>query len=75
MHIAGYFWQVSDFHYDANYSIHGNPSKMCHDNSGSSSANGIYGNYNCDAPWLLVMSAVEGMKKLHPNPDFILWTG
>ena len=27
---TGYFWQVTDFHYDANYSTHGDPSKMCH---------------------------------------------
>ena len=27
---TGYFWQVTDFHYDANYSTYGDPSKMCH---------------------------------------------
>ncbi|XP_064605118.1 acid sphingomyelinase-like phosphodiesterase 3b [Liolophura sinensis] len=73
----GTFWQVTDFHYDSNYSVGGNPEDMCHSNgqTGAQFALGTYGNYLCDAPWKLVEAAVEGMKKLQPNPDFILWTG
>ena len=72
---SGYFWQVTDFHYDANYSVSGNPAQMCHNTSSGSYSNGVYGNYLCDAPWKLVESATNAMKKIHPNPDFILWTG
>ncbi|XP_062571431.1 acid sphingomyelinase-like phosphodiesterase 3b [Saccostrea cucullata] len=72
---TGYFWQVTDFHYDANYSTKGDPLRMCHDMSGGSYSNSIYGNYHCDSPWKLIQSATAAMKRIHPNPDFILWTG
>ena len=36
---------------------------------------GKYGDYNCDAPWSLVVSAISAMKNIEPQPDFILWTG
>lgn len=75
MFISGFFWQVTDFHYDANYSTKGNPLKMCHDSSDGSYSNSIYGNYQCDSPWRLILSATAAMKRLHPDPDFILWTG
>ena len=74
--LSGYFWQVSDFHYDANYSVNGDPNKMCHKSSHNSTKNiGNYGNYLCDAPWKLITSAIEAMYRIHPNPDSILWTG
>lgn len=75
LRITGYFWQVTDFHYDANYSSTGDPSHMCHHGNNSSSNIGNYGNYHCDAPWQLITSAVRAMHKLQPNPDFIVWTG
>lgn len=73
--IVGYFWQVTDFHYDANYSINGNPNSMCHLGGSSNYSNSIYGNYLCDSPMALVISAINAMKKIHSDPDFILWTG
>ncbi|XP_053394460.1 acid sphingomyelinase-like phosphodiesterase 3b [Mercenaria mercenaria] len=73
---TGYFWQVTDFHYDANYSTTGDPNNMCHQGNSSSPSNiGFYGNYLCDAPWQLITSAVQAMYKIEPNPDFIVWTG
>lgn len=27
---TGYFWQVTDIHYDENYTLHGDPNSMCH---------------------------------------------
>ncbi|OWF39125.1 acid sphingomyelinase-like phosphodiesterase 3b [Mizuhopecten yessoensis] len=71
----GYFWQVSDFHYDANYSSHGNPLNMCHQGQGQGYSNSQYGNYHCDAPWVLIESAINAMVKFHPYPDFVIWTG
>ena len=74
--LSGYFWQVTDFHYDANYSTTGDPNHMCHDGNGSlPGKNGYYGNYMCDSPWQLITSAVQAMHKIQPNPDFIIWTG
>ena len=76
------FWQVTDFHHDPNYTTVGDPGnvgnrRMCHRTADyrSNSSAGRFGNYLCDAPWSLVEAAVEGMKEIEPNPDFILWTG
>lgn len=72
----GFFWHVTDFHYDANYSTAGDPNDMCHKGNQSSPSNiGNYGNYLCDAPWQLITSAVQAMYKIQPDPDFIIWTG
>lgn len=72
---TGFFWQVTDFHYDANYSSTGDPSHMCHQGNNMKAGIGIYGNYLCDAPWLLVTAAIQGMYKIKSDPDFIVWTG
>ncbi|XP_071518802.1 acid sphingomyelinase-like phosphodiesterase 3b isoform X1 [Panulirus ornatus] len=71
----GTFWQITDIHWDLQYSENGDPSKMCHKNSISDSHNGVYGNYRCDSPWPLVKSAIETMAEINNAPDFILWTG
>lgn len=78
--ISGYFWQLTDVHFDSNYSMTGDPAKMCHDKAGqnsNTSANtpGEFGNYLCDSPWSLVEQAIAEMKRIDPRPDFILWTG
>lgn len=85
--VAGYFWQITDIHYDANYSQHGLAHYLCHQqpwNLESHAADretetkkhyGPYGDYDCDSPWALVKSAVTTMKELAPDVDFILWTG
>ncbi|KAJ8681956.1 hypothetical protein QAD02_017748 [Eretmocerus hayati] len=79
----GYFWHISDIHYDPRYSFHSN-GRCWSDNSDLShtrmkdkiSKAGIYGNYNCDPPWLLVESAAKAMKANHGDDiEFVLWTG
>lgn len=77
----GTFWHVTDLHYDVNYTTSGSRDKMCwnqatrsEDGAGSASP-GQFGDYECDAPLSLVMSAVQAMANLHPKPDFVLWTG
>ncbi len=35
----------------------------------------MYGNFRCDAPWVLVKSAISAMRDFEPDPDIILWTG
>ncbi|XP_063585679.1 acid sphingomyelinase-like phosphodiesterase 3b isoform X2 [Penaeus indicus] len=74
----GTFWHVSDFHLDVNYTAgDGDVTKMCWKKAGgyTGAQPGIFGDYACDAPLKLVESAVDAMKRIHPNPDFIMWTG
>ena len=76
------FWQLTDIHYDSNYSQHPAPNDLCHIQSegprgpSAESGNGRFGDYNCDSPWMLVVSAIDAMSNLYEGqPDFILWTG
>ena len=78
---CGHFWHISDLHIDYNYVVGGNVSDHCW-KSKNESANvieqemvGPAGNYHCDSPYVLAMSALDAMKKIHSDPDFILWTG
>ena len=78
---GGAFWHISDLHLDFQYVTGGNSSNFCHGLGvdGTSPLNGSevkkMGNYNCDAPELLVRSALKAMNISHPDPDFIVWTG
>ncbi|XP_033758813.1 acid sphingomyelinase-like phosphodiesterase 3b [Pecten maximus] len=65
----GWFWHVTDFHYDFSYS---GLDLSCND---VVTNHGKYGNYWCDSPWRLINSSVEAMKKFKLDVDFILWTG
>ncbi|KAI1717652.1 calcineurin-like phosphoesterase domain-containing protein [Ditylenchus destructor] len=69
--------QITDFHYDADYSTQGNTGKMCHtENSTNPELEiGRYGDFKCDAPLILVEHAMRGAKSILPSPEFILWTG
>ncbi|KAF4518302.1 hypothetical protein B566_EDAN005871 [Ephemera danica] len=76
-----YFWHITDIHYDVNYTVLGDPSRMCWRRRESSGmqrgpAPGHFGHYSCDSPWALVQSAASAMKRLHgDNIEFVLWTG
>ncbi|CAB3367620.1 Hypothetical predicted protein [Cloeon dipterum] len=79
---GGYFWHITDIHYDVNYTSLGDPTKMCwliRPNNGGGVVRrqpGQFGDYNCDSPWSLVKSAADFMKKKHgDNIEFVLWTG
>ncbi|KAK7078099.1 Acid sphingomyelinase-like phosphodiesterase 3b [Halocaridina rubra] len=72
----GVFWQITDIHWDQQYSVDGDETKMCHKEYSSSNVkNGVYGNYLCDSPWPLVKNAIKTMAQLESRPDFVLWTG
>ncbi|XP_063981857.1 acid sphingomyelinase-like phosphodiesterase 3b [Diachasmimorpha longicaudata] len=82
----GYFWHITDIHYDPKYSSQGNTDSMCWnirtdiDTGGIRPARrvaGIFGNYTCDSPWALIESAVHAMKSNRPEEgtEFVLWTG
>jgi len=80
---GGQFWHISDLHLDYKYTEGGDMSNFCHqrveNNNSTPSINsdivGPAGNYHCDSPAALVESALLAMKRLNPNPDFIVWTG
>ncbi|CAN7945223.1 unnamed protein product [Ixodes pacificus] len=74
---TGFFWHVTDIHYDKDYATHGVRDAMCHlvSNVTGSDDIGPYGDVKCDSPRLLVESAVAAMRSIEPNPDFVLWTG
>ncbi|XP_063397328.1 acid sphingomyelinase-like phosphodiesterase 3b [Mytilus trossulus] len=65
----GWFWHVTDFHYDPTYL---DVALSCNRNA---SARGEFGSSWCDSPWKLVTSSIEAMRDKEPNVDFILWTG
>jgi len=78
---GGQFWHISDLHLDYFYESGGNISNWCHENNVDSvavdavSTVGPAGNYHCDSPYPLVLSALQAMQSFSPNPDFIVWTG
>lgn len=73
----GRFWHITDHHWDTYYSQHGqDPMEICPSSYGRPISNaGPLGDYKCDSPWRLIQSSIDAMKRLHPDPDFILWTG
>lgn len=73
----GYFWHVTDFHVDKNYSSRGSRELSCHLRAGETGPDyiGVYGDFLCDAPKLLAQSAIRAMEQFKPVVDFVLWTG
>ncbi|XP_077495098.1 acid sphingomyelinase-like phosphodiesterase 3b [Amblyomma americanum] len=72
---VGYFWHVTDFHVDREYSANGSTDLSCHLGGNGAEDVGPYGDYLCDAPELLARSAIEAMQRIKPSVDFVLWTG
>ncbi|XP_021695598.1 acid sphingomyelinase-like phosphodiesterase 3b [Aedes aegypti] len=77
----GYFWHITDLHFDSYYSTKGDILRSCWANEFSSSSSntkkpGPFGDYMCDSPWSLLESASQAMKsKQGDNVEFVLWTG
>uniref|UniRef100_A0A2K6GMC9 Acid sphingomyelinase-like phosphodiesterase n=1 Tax=Propithecus coquereli TaxID=379532 RepID=A0A2K6GMC9_PROCO len=73
---SGKFWHISDLHLDPDYSVSKDPLQVC-PSAGSQPvpSAGLWGDYLCDAPWILINSSIYAMKEIEPQPDFILWTG
>ncbi|XP_008573791.1 PREDICTED: acid sphingomyelinase-like phosphodiesterase 3b [Galeopterus variegatus] len=72
----GKFWHISDLHLDPDYKVSKDPLQVC-PSAGSQPvpSAGPWGDYLCDSPWVLINSSIYAMKKIEPEPDFILWTG
>ncbi|XP_070501702.1 acid sphingomyelinase-like phosphodiesterase 3b [Chironomus tepperi] len=75
----GYFWHITDLHFDSQYSTKGDISRSCwylEHHQSNSRAPGFYGDYQCDSPWSLLETAAKAMKeKQGDNVEFVLWTG
>ena len=84
---SAYFWHVSDFHVDFNYSRGGGTNGMSSDReyyigdyeydrcwTGDAGA-GSFGSYDCDAPTTLVESAINFMAGYETKAEFVIWTG
>ncbi|XP_041970648.1 acid sphingomyelinase-like phosphodiesterase 3a [Aricia agestis] len=77
----GYFWHITDFHYDPLYTSQGDTRRHCRkaDERGSSGhhrALGRFGDYSCDSSLELIESALRYMRTRHSeNVEFVLWTG
>lgn len=76
----GYFWHITDIHYDPRYSTQANAATACWNtrngvNSGRKTP-GEFGDYGCDSPWALVESAASAMTSNRGEGiKFVLWTG
>ncbi|KAG8506761.1 Acid sphingomyelinase-like phosphodiesterase 3b, partial [Galemys pyrenaicus] len=73
---AGKFWHLSDLHLEPKYNASGAPLQVCPSAGSQPVPNaGPWGDYLCDAPWVLINSSIHAMREIEPEPDFILWTG
>ncbi|KAL4710797.1 hypothetical protein ACJJTC_009346 [Scirpophaga incertulas] len=74
----GYFWHITDLHYDP---FHNSPEfhRGCKHNRGSSEhnhRNSRHRDHTCDSSWPLIQSAAAFMAERHPDTlEFVLWTG
>ncbi|CAH1129145.1 unnamed protein product [Ceutorhynchus assimilis] len=80
----GYFWHITDIHYDGHFNSYQDVRKGCWRPSydGSSNMRGQrgplsqYGDYSCDSTWELIESAAKMMMtRQNENVEFVLWTG
>lgn len=70
--VSGKFWQITDVHFDHSYETK-DVAVSCP--KVSADERGKFGDYRCDSPTTLVSSSLSAMKRIQPDPDFILWTG
>ncbi|MEE6475574.1 hypothetical protein FKM82_010802 [Ascaphus truei] len=72
----GQFWHISDLHLDYTYHITDDHTKVCSSSKGSNASNpGFYGDFMCDSPYQLILSAFQYIKDSHQQADFMIWTG
>ncbi|XP_030054429.1 cyclic GMP-AMP phosphodiesterase SMPDL3A [Microcaecilia unicolor] len=70
------FWQLSDLHLDATYHLTDDHTKVCASSKGwNASKPGIYGDFMCDSPYQLILSALNYMKQTEQQASFMIWTG
>uniref|UniRef100_A0A8C1MAU9 Sphingomyelin phosphodiesterase acid like 3A n=1 Tax=Cyprinus carpio TaxID=7962 RepID=A0A8C1MAU9_CYPCA len=70
------FWHISDLHLDPTYHITEDHSKVCFSSKGIPALDpGVFGDFLCDSPYRLILSAFSYMKQADLQPEFIIWTG
>uniref|UniRef100_A0A6I8SL29 Sphingomyelin phosphodiesterase acid-like 3A n=1 Tax=Xenopus tropicalis TaxID=8364 RepID=A0A6I8SL29_XENTR len=70
------FWHISDLHLDFSYHITEDRTKVCLSSKGAKASNpGIFGDFVCDSPYELILSAIQYIKDSHQKVDFMIWTG
>ncbi|XP_063773328.1 acid sphingomyelinase-like phosphodiesterase 3a isoform X2 [Pseudophryne corroboree] len=72
----GQFWHISDLHLDFSYHLTDDHTKVCLSSKGVNASNpGIYGDFMCDAPYGLILSAIQFIKDSKQKVEFMIWTG
>ncbi|XP_047921546.2 cyclic GMP-AMP phosphodiesterase SMPDL3A isoform X1 [Anser cygnoides] len=72
----GQFWHVSDLHLDPTYHITPDRTKVCSSSKGANASNpGPFGDFLCDSPYQLILSAFTFMKDSKQQASFMIWTG
>ncbi|XP_005487813.1 cyclic GMP-AMP phosphodiesterase SMPDL3A isoform X2 [Zonotrichia albicollis] len=73
---VGQFWHVSDLHLDPTYHITPDRTKVCSSSKGVNASNpGPFGDFLCDSPYQLILSAFEFMNDSKEQVSFMIWTG
>eukprot|EP00075_Anas_platyrhynchos_P020126 XP_027309379.1 acid sphingomyelinase-like phosphodiesterase 3a [Anas platyrhynchos] len=73
---VGQFWHVSDLHLDPTYHITPDRTKVCSSSKGANASNpGPFGDFLCDSPYQLILSAFTFMKDSRQQASFMIWTG
>ncbi|CAI5770033.1 acid sphingomyelinase-like phosphodiesterase 3a isoform X1 [Podarcis lilfordi] len=73
---AGQFWHISDLHLDPTYHITSNHTQVCASSKGVNASNpGPFGDFMCDSPYRLILSAFQHMKDSGQQASFMIWTG
>ncbi|NXU71303.1 ASM3A phosphodiesterase, partial [Oreotrochilus melanogaster] len=73
---TGHFWHVSDLHLDPTYHITPDRTKVCSSSKGANASNpGPFGDFLCDSPYQLILSAFAFMKDSNQQVSFMIWTG
>ena len=61
-------------HWDPTYS-QTDAALSCNPGTPAQGPFGLYGDFRCDPPWLLIESAFDFMASHETSPDFVTWTG
>ncbi|RXN10105.1 acid sphingomyelinase-like phosphodiesterase 3a [Labeo rohita] len=70
------FWHISDLHLDPTYHVTEDHTKVCFSSKGVPAMDpGVFGDFLCDSPYQLILSAFTYMKQADLQPEFIIWTG
>uniref|UniRef100_A0A8C5PX50 Acid sphingomyelinase-like phosphodiesterase n=1 Tax=Leptobrachium leishanense TaxID=445787 RepID=A0A8C5PX50_9ANUR len=74
--MRGKFWHVTDLHVDFSYRLTEDHTKVCLTSKGENASNpGVFGDFLCDSPYQLILSAFQHINKSEQKANFMIWTG